>query len=288
MRLRWSGVLVVVVMTGTAVAQRVERDIAYGTDPAQRLDLVTPRGTPGYSTVIFVHGGSLMSGDKADSDYGDVCAPFPAAGISCANMNYRMAPAHTWPAPAEDVAAAIAWTRANIASRGGDPGKIFLFGHSSGAMLVALVAANERYLRAHDLSLRDIRGVIPMGSIMWDDEIAKALTAHGRAHVEAGYRQRGDFAFYGSFDAYQDQWPIHHVRAGMPPVLFLIAEDEQVNPPILMTNRAFADSARTLGGIATWEVIPGRTHFSAIRRFDEPDDAAFVLVRDFVRRHSSH
>lgn len=55
-----------------------------------------------------------------------------------------------------------------------------------------------------------------------------------------------------------------------------------------MTNRAFADSVRALGGVATWEVLPGRTHFSAIRRFDEPDDTAFALVRDFVQRYSSH
>lgn len=98
-------------------------------------------------------------------------------------------------------------------------------------MLVALVGSTERYLRKHGLSLRDIRGVVPMGSIMWDDEIARALARDGRARVESGLRQRQDFAFYGSFDAYQDQWPIHHVRAGMPPFLFLIAEDEQATRP---------------------------------------------------------
>jgi hypothetical protein len=42
------------------------------------LDLSTPE-SKGFATVIFVHGGSLSGGDKADSDYGKVCDPFPAA-----------------------------------------------------------------------------------------------------------------------------------------------------------------------------------------------------------------
>ena len=59
----------------------VERDLAYGSHPRQRLDLSTPE-TKGFPTVVFVHGGSLSSGDKADEDYGKVCRAFPAAGIA--------------------------------------------------------------------------------------------------------------------------------------------------------------------------------------------------------------
>ena len=78
--------------------------------------------------------------------------PFPAAGIACANVNYRLLSAAPWPAPAEDVALAIAWLRAQIAARGGDPRKLFLLGHSSGAMLVALVGSDARFLKQHNLS----------------------------------------------------------------------------------------------------------------------------------------
>ena len=79
--------------SSAAGAQTWERDVAYGTDPSQRLDLSIPAGK-GFATVIFVHGGSLNSGDKADDDYRNVCAAFPAAGIACANVNYRLAPEH--------------------------------------------------------------------------------------------------------------------------------------------------------------------------------------------------
>ena len=264
-----------------AAAPAVARDIPYGLDPAQRLDLSLP-GARGFPTLIFVHGGSLTHGDKADEDYGAVCAPFPAAGIACANVNYRLAPGHPWPAQAEDVAAAVAWVRKNIAARGGDPERLFLLGHSSGATLVALVGADPRYLAAAGLTADALRGVIPMGSIMWDDDLEQAVERRGRAAVETAFRRDPDNAMFAGLDAYLDHWPIRHLRAGLPPYLFLIAEAEQEQPPVLRTNRVFAERAAALGNRAEYRVLPGRTHDSAIRRMGEPGDAVFTIVRDFV------
>ncbi|HKI03312.1 MAG TPA: alpha/beta hydrolase [Thermoanaerobaculia bacterium] len=267
------------------VAQASERDLAYGPDPKQRLDLSVP-AAKGFSTVLFIHGGSLTSGDKADEDYRDVCAPFPSAGIACASLNYRLAPAHAWPAQAEDVVAAVAWVRANIGLRGGDPRKLFLVGHSSGATLVALAGTDERYLARHGLKTSDLRGVVPMGSIMWDDELEQALTRYGRGRVEEAFRRDPDNRMYASLDAYLDHWPIRHARAGLPPFLFLIAESEQEQPPVLKTNRKFVADARALGNWAEHKVLPGRTHYSAIRNLSKPGDPVFAIVRDFVRKFS--
>src|SRR4051794_22380725 len=104
-------------------AQHTERDVAYGPASLQRLDLTTP-SKHHFATIIFVHGGSLNSGDKADSDYGSVCSVMVQRGIGCAAVNYRLFPEAAWPAPAEDLASAIAWVRANIQKRGGDPKKL--------------------------------------------------------------------------------------------------------------------------------------------------------------------
>jgi len=170
-----TAVVVFSVRSDAGATRKPERDLTYGPDPSQRLDLWVPPAQ-GFPTVLFIHGGSLTSGDKTDEDYRDVCLPFPAAGIACANVNYRLGPEHPWPAQAEDVAAAVAWVRTNIAQRGGDPRKLVLLGHSSGAMLVALVGTDERYLAPHQLALDDLRGVVSMGSIMWDEELELALT----------------------------------------------------------------------------------------------------------------
>src|SRR5512133_777485 len=82
--------------------QNREGNLAYGPDPYQVLDLIVPE-TSGFPTVIFIHGGSLSTGDKADEDYGSVGIPFPNAGIACASINYRLAPKYPWPSQAEDV-----------------------------------------------------------------------------------------------------------------------------------------------------------------------------------------
>jgi arylformamidase len=270
--------------TSAARAQAVERDLAYGSDQSQRLDLSVP-AAKGFSTVIFIHGGSLTTGDKADDDYRNACAPFSGAGIGCANVNYRLAPAHVWPAQAEDVAAAVAWVRTNIAARGGDPHKLFLLGHSSGATLVALVGSDERYLAQQGLKTSDLRGVVPMGSITWDDELEQSLAQHGRAYIEEHFKHDADdSSIFGTLDAYLDHWPIRHVRAGLPPFLFLIAESEQEHPPVLKTDKKFVEDARALGNSAEYRILPDRTHYSAIRKLSEPGDPVFAVVRDFVLR----
>jgi len=278
-------VLLVLTWGSVAVAASFEQDLAYGSDPLQRLDLALP-DAKGFPTVIFLHGGSLTSGDKADEDYRNVPAPFPVAGIACANVNYRLAPAHDWPAQAEDVAAAVAWVREHIASRGGDPGKLYLMGHSSGATLAALVGSDARWLARHDLATSALQGVIPMGSIMWDVELEQALEKYGRERVEQAFGRDPDNKMYENLDAYLEHWPIRHIRGGMPPFLFLIAASEQEQPPVLATNRKFVEEARAKGNRAEYKVLPDRTHYSAIRRLGEPGDPAFALVRDFVHSAS--
>jgi acetyl esterase/lipase len=268
-----------------AFAQSIERDLSYGPDPAQKLDLTLP-AAENFPTVIFLHGGSLTSGDKSDSDYARVCEPFPSAGIACANVNYRLAPQHTWPAQPEDVAAAISWVRAHISSRAGDPKKLFLLGHSSGAMLVAVVASDDRFLAKFQIKPVELRGVMPMGSIMWDDELEQTIAQYGRARTEQAWSRDSTSRFYSSFDAYHDLWPIHHVHAEMPAFLFLIAEAEQEHPPILKTNSKFVEDTRKLGNEAAFRVLPGRTHYSAIRQLHQPADSVFAIILDFIRSHT--
>ena len=60
-----------------------------------------------------------------------------------------------------------------------------------------------------------------------------------------------------------------------------------MHPPELKTDSAFAAHARALGNRAEYRVLPGRTHYRAIRELSEPGDSVFALVRDFVRAQQS-
>lgn len=270
-----------------ASAQTVEKDIPYGPGPSQKLDLHLPKSGKGFATVIFVHGGSLATGDKNDDDYRNVGLPFPDAGIACASVNYRLLDTSRWPAPAEDVASAVSWVVKNIPSRGGNPREIYLFGHSSGAMLVALVGSDEKYLKSAGLTLADIRGVVPAGSIMWDKVIEEAIATNGRDRVKERFRVHPDYRAYDSLEQYEEMWAFRHIHAGLPRFLFLIAEAEQVNPPVLETDSAFVDAARKLGNEAEYRVLAGETHYSLIRGLNGKSSAAFEIIVRFVKGRPS-
>jgi acetyl esterase/lipase len=278
-------VFLLALLSDAAAAQSIVKDLTYGSDAAQRLDLKIPSTSRQFATLIFVHGGSLTGGDKADSDYAHVCDPFPQVEIACANLNYRLGPAHPWPAQAEDVASAIAWVRANIAAYGGDPKKLFLLGHSSGATLVALVGSDDRYLAEHGMKLSALRGVMPMGSIMWDDDVEQAIAQHGLDAVAQNFLRDPDNRVYRTFENYQDHWPIRHVHAGLPPFLFLIAESEEEQPPVLRTDATFVQDARKFGSDADYKVFAGRKHYTMVRQLHLSGDAVFASIMEFIQQH---
>ncbi|MBA15309.1 MAG: esterase [Sphingomonas sp.] len=125
----------------TALAARfapVASDQPYGPDARHRLDLYGAPESPA-PIVLFVHGGGFRVGDKAADGWPNGAVGRWAAqqGFLGAVMNYRLAPAHTWPAGGEDVLAAVDWLMANAADFGGDPNRIVLVGTSAGAVHVA-------------------------------------------------------------------------------------------------------------------------------------------------------
>lgn len=129
---------------------KVLRDVAYGDDPAERLDVYSPANASGDPIIFMVHGGGWRRGDKASADVVDnKVAAFLPRGYVVVSTNYPMSSA-TPVEEAQAVASALAFTQQRAASWGGDPAKVVLMGHSAGANLVSLIAADPSYaLAAH-------------------------------------------------------------------------------------------------------------------------------------------
>lgn len=125
----------------------VKRDIAYGPDDRNKLDVFLPEKRDAARPVlIFVHGGAYIAGNKrtgASPFYDNILLAAVKNGFVGVNITYRLAPAHPWPAGTEDVAKAVQWVLASIAAEGGDPKRVFLMGHSAGAVHVANYVAHE-------------------------------------------------------------------------------------------------------------------------------------------------
>ncbi len=147
------------------------RDIPYfegdGADAVRhKLDLYLPKGAKDFPVLLFLHGGGWARGDK--SYYGmanGFCSFLARNGIAAASANYRLSPAVTHPGHVEDAARAFAWLHRNIGKYGGRSNQLFICGHSAGGHLTALLGTDPRYLKAHELSTRDIKGAIPMSGV---------------------------------------------------------------------------------------------------------------------------
>jgi len=254
----------------------------------QQLDLYAP-GAPNFPTILFIHEGGLTAGDRKDEPYQRMCRTFQDMGIACAAANYRLAPGHRWPAQPDDVAAAFAWLKRHIIEYGGDPRRIFLFGHSSGGLLAAIVAADSAYLARQGLRPADVAGVIAMGSRLNDVVEVRATppvnyeTSWVPADRVAEFMK--DEPAFTDLAQRNDAVPASHVSGALPPTLVLIAEAERYLPPVLRDAAEFVGRARDAGAEADLAILADRTHMSAIRSMVTPDDPAVVRVAGFVRAH---
>ncbi len=131
-----------------------ESDIAYGTDPRQKLDLYRPdKPRSNGRTVIFFYGGSWDSGSK--SDYLFVAQALAGSGYTVVIPDYRLYPAVRFPAFVEDGAQAVRWTADLVGTD-----KLFVMGHSAGAHIALMLAANTSYLAATGVDRTKLGGAI--------------------------------------------------------------------------------------------------------------------------------
>lgn len=91
---------------------------------------------------FFVHGGAWVRGDR--SMYRGIGRMAAQEGWVAVLPGYRLPPRVSLPEYVRDVAWALAWTYRHIREYGEDPQRIVLAGHSVGAQLVALLAAEGR------------------------------------------------------------------------------------------------------------------------------------------------
>lgn len=106
--------------------------------------IYTPEGAGPFGALVYYHGGGWVLGNIAMTDL--PCRLLvKASGCVVVSVDYRLAPEHKFPAPAEDCYAAVKWLSENSASVNCDPSRIAVGGTSAGGNLAAAAA-----LMAHD------------------------------------------------------------------------------------------------------------------------------------------
>jgi acetyl esterase/lipase len=261
----------------------VTADVVYGSAPdgtPLTLDVCSPAveaDADPLPAVIEIHGGGWSRGDKAQPAWRETCRWLASEGFLTVNVNYRLAPAATFPAAIDDVTAALRWLRdpATVAQYGIHPERIGAFGGSAGGNLAALLATRG----TGDTTSGDRIAAVATVSAPMD------LTAHGQTLGELpSWLVARELSYLGctGFDhcpAATEASPTYQVDATDPPVLVAQSADEFIPQGL---SREFADALAAAGVEHRLELPAGTGHSTAAL-----DEALRTTVAGFLREHLS-
>jgi acetyl esterase/lipase len=171
-----------------------------------KLDVTYPTSVKNYSTVVWFHGGGIAGGNKYTP------TEITKKNIAVVAVNYRLSGARaSCPDYLEDTAAAIAWTLEHIAEYGGDPGKVFVSGHSAGGYLSTMVAYDASYLKMFGHQPAELAGALP---------VSGQMSTHFTLLNERKRRGEGDNPplLIDSFS------PLYHASPTVPPTVFFVGD----------------------------------------------------------------
>lgn len=116
--------------------------LAYGPTAVEALDLYSAR-TANAPVFVFIHGGAWRSG--AAKDYGFPAELFVNAGVNYIALDFIAVGAANGDigAMADQVRRGVAWAYKNAASYGGDAGRFYIGGHSSGGHLCGIALTTD-------------------------------------------------------------------------------------------------------------------------------------------------
>jgi len=113
-------------------------------DPDIEVCIVTPRDLAAPVPALYwIHGGGFVLGD-VDADLEAPTHVAAALGVIAVSVEYRLAPEHPFPAPAEDCYTGLKWLAGNASQLGIDPARVAIGGVSAGGGLAAAVALMAR------------------------------------------------------------------------------------------------------------------------------------------------
>lgn len=247
----------------------VTRDIAYGRHARQVLDVYRPDRADNAPVMVFVHGGAFVRGDKDVNAeiYGNVLYYFARQGYVGVNMEYRHGHDAPFPGGAEDVAGAMAWVQANIASYGGNPVRIFLFGHSAGGTHTAHFAWDQR--------VRPASGTGLAGHIL--------MSARLRADVSPHNPNAGPVKIYFGDDesTFEANSPLSFAMNATEPTFIIVAQYE--NPLLDLYGAETYGRLQAFGRPSRFMRVAEHNHNSIVSHFNTEEDEVGRAILSFMQ-----
>jgi acetyl esterase len=206
-------------------------------------------------SIVSIHGGSWMRGDKANLNWRAVCQWLASEGFVAVSVNYRLAPDAAFPAQLDDVTAAVEWLRdpVTVARYDLDPDRIGAFGGSAGGNLAALLGtagsgdwtSGSRVAAVAELSgPTDIRERIPTTD-SYNQDFGDVQLAYTGCEVLIGCPAAAEAS------------PITHIDDTDPPFFIGHSVDEFIP---LSQSDTFVTELREAGVPVTYLTVEGTLH----------------------------
>lgn len=255
------GATLVVLNLLAPVEVHVDTNRGYAAGSEHQADIYRPNGSGPSPVLIFLYGGGWRTGSKADVAY--VGAAFARRGFVVVIPEFRHFPAASLSDILADNAAAVAWVIGHASEFGGDPHRVVVAGHSSGAWAAAMLGLDATWLKRAGSSPEDLAGIVGLA---------------GPYAISALTDPQDKQVFAGADPAMQ---PINHA-AGRHPALLLLtgAEDQDVRPTGTL---ALADRLKAGEDTPQTHVYPGLGHGQIVRSLSFPFSVQAPTADDIAR-----
>lgn len=223
---------------------------------------------------LHFHGGGWVMG-SADGNDERLEAIARNAGVAVVSVDYRLAPEHPYPAPADDSEAAATWLLDHAAEEFGTE-RIILGGESAGGHLAATTALRMR--DRHDYA--GFAGAVLVYAVL-DLGLTPSAREFGTRPLVLTTALCEWFA-----DAYADGAdvtdpdvsPLHADLSDFPPSLLVIG----TNDPLLDDSLIMASRLTDAGGEATLHIETGAAH-GFTSALSPASDRARGVIHDWIR-----
>ncbi|MFI1095386.1 alpha/beta hydrolase fold domain-containing protein [Streptomyces sp. NPDC020917] len=267
--------------SGAAGTGRVERGLVYATAGGEDLRLDVHRAArQDDPVVLYAHGGGWSRGDRGE-DADRRLAPLAALGVTVVSVDYRLAPATTFPGPLHDLKGAVRWLRAHGADLGLATERLGVWGASAGAYLGSLLA-----LSAGDAALEgEVGGNLDRSSavqavVHWFGQADLAASA-ARSAIEARllpFRFEADLLGTGDPGELAERARglslLSRVSPQAPPFLIAHGDRDRIVPPA--QGFALHQALSHAGARSRFELLAGAGHEDAA--FDSPASLAVTAA----------
>lgn len=239
--------------------------------PQKELNVFAPKKSNGNNDVlIFIHGGSWNSGKK--EIYNFLGNRFARKGVVTVIIDYPLSPEFQVHEMGLASAQAVKWTHQNISNYGGNPGKIFVSGHSAGGHLASLVTVRNEYFDTLQYK-NPIKGAVLIDAAGLDMKWFLE-----QMNYEPGTEYL--VTFTDNPEVWKDTSPIYFLDEKDPPLLILMGE--KTLPGIKLTTERFLEKYKEIVPEPDFYVLKGKKHKPMIVQFINTRNKVYDWILEFM------